>query len=172
MALTVLGSGDLGGTYVLRVEVKRDLRVGFGRFMKGRKIAVPAGVYVYVGSAMGSDRSLGRRLARHATRSGRRSKHKMRDEIIEVFGADVLPKGIKQLRWHVDYLLDRREVILTDVIAIRSAVRLEGVIAEFLMMNGEIIEKGLGASDDPGRTHLLKVSAGMGWWEKVVKHCR
>jgi len=172
MALTVLGSGGWGGAYVLRIEVKRDVHVRFGRFMKGRQIALLAGVYVYVGSAMGTDRRLGQRLARHASRSGKKPGHEIRNEIVGVFGLDVLPKRQKRLRWHVDYLVDRREVEITDVIAIRSAVQLESGIAEFLMMNGEIIKKGLGASDDPGRTHLLKVSADMGWWQKAVKHCR
>ena len=172
MALTVLGSGNLGGTYVLRIEVVCDIRVRFGRFMNGKQIAVPAGVYVYVGSAMGSDRRLGQRLARHVTRSGKRAGYKIRDEIAGIFGSEVLPKGAKRLRWHVDYLVDRREVVITDVIAIRSDVRLEHAIAEFLMANGDVIADGLGASDDPGRTHLVKVDSEMDWWMGVGGHCK
>lgn len=167
MALTVLGSGDYGGTYVLRMEVKSAIRVRFGRFMDGKQIAVPAGFYVYVGSAMGSDKALGRRLVRHVTRSGKASDYRIRHDVVNIFGKGISPRGEKKLLWHVDYLLDRREVTVTDIIAVRSHERLEGSVAELLMAEGETIAKGLGASDIKGHTHLLKVASGMAWWEEL-----
>jgi len=167
MALTVLGSGDLGGTYVLRIEVKRAIQVCFGRFMDGQLIDVPAGIYVYVGSALGSDRRLGQRLGRHITRREQGPDPIIRHEIMNVFGKGMFPKSEKKLLWHIDYLLDQSELCVTDILAIRRGERLESKIAELLMAEGEIIAGGLGASDAKGYTHLLKVSSGMNWWASL-----
>lgn len=167
MALTVFGSGDFGGAYVLRMAVKRNIRVRFGQFMGGQQVAVSVGMYVYVGSAMGSDKALGRRLVRHVTRSGRASDYRIKQDIINVFGKGISPRGEKKLLWHIDYLLDRCEVDMTDILALRSSERLEGAIAQILMAEGEIVAKGLGASDIKGHTHLLKVDADLSWWENL-----
>lgn len=166
MNVILSGSGDMGGAYVLRLMVRRNLRVRFGRFQKGRAIGVPAGVYVYVGSAMGSEQALGRRVVRHATRRGKRRPHDIRDEMIGVFGSEALPKGEKRLRWHIDFLLDRYAVDLTHVVAVRAERRLEGVFAEMFMadVSTGIIVAGLGAADVPGHTHLLRASEAMGRW--------
>ena len=118
---------------------------------------------------------LARRLARHATRSGRRPPHRIRKAMViaalGLDGVDLLPRGEKRLHWHIDYLLDQRSVSLKRVVAIRSPVRLESAVADLLFADPHtaVIETGLGASDAPGSTHLLRVDNDAGWWEGLVK---
>ena len=116
--------------------------------------------------------SLGRRLVRHATRSSPQPPHPIRADILTAFAtdlqttADLLPKGDKRLHWNVDHLLDQTRVKLTHVIAIRSPLRLEAQLGRLLEQDPHtyILEKGLGANDVPGNTHLLAVSAPETWW--------
>ena len=168
--LMVLGDGDTGGAYVLRIAVARNLRIRFGRFADGRRIAVPQGIFVYVGSAMGSDRGLGRRLARHASRGNGRP-HGIRQVVVDAFGSMCLPNGGKRLRWHIDFLMERREVVLTHTIAVRSENRQEEPIADLLMADSgtQVVSAGLGASDAPGRTHLLHAPAHLAWWRGLAE---
>ena len=51
--ITFLGQPCQTGTYVLWLRAQGDLAVSFGRFDGGRPVAVAAGHYAYVGSAMG-----------------------------------------------------------------------------------------------------------------------
>ena len=149
-----------GGVYLLRMMVREPLCVVFGRFRRGAVIALSAGDYAYVGSAMGG---LGRRLLRHATRSDG-SAHPVRPVLVDHFG--LTPPSVKRLRWHVDYLLDRPEVALTHVIAMHTERRIESSIADWLMARQDtwIPAPGLGASDDKGHTHLLGVALGSTLW--------
>jgi Uri superfamily endonuclease len=64
----------------------------------------------------------------------------------------------KRLRWHVDYLLDAREVSLERIIALRSQRRLELEMASCIDGLAAVspLAPGLGAGDAPGGTHL--------WW--------
>ena len=167
----IVGDDSLGGTYLLRLRVEREVAVQFGRFGQGQPVVVPAGDCLYVGSAM---RGLGARLLRHASRTDAGNPHIIRAEMAEVFVEAGLVKGKrpfppKRLHWHIDYLLDQPEVTLTHVIALRSDVRLETAVADWLAQDPAafIIAPGLGAQDDPGRTHLLGVKAGETWWRKL-----
>jgi len=143
----------------LRIRVREDIGVVFGRFGKGRPVPVPEGEYGYVGSALGGQgaSSLGPRLLRHATRSGSRPPHSIR--------AAMTGRG-KTLRWHIDHLLDRLDAELVSVIALRSPERLEPVWGRLLEEDSHthVVEKGLGAGDAPGDTRLLRVEADEGWW--------
>ena len=175
--ITVLGDRSEGGTYVLRIRLRRALALVFGRFKGGKAISLPAGEYLYVGSALGrrGATALARRLVRHATRSGDKPPHKIRERLIARFTAiglgsgDLLPKREKRLHWHVDYLLVQPSADLTHVIAIRSNVRLEPMIGRVLEEDPctSIVEKGLGASDVHGNTHLLRVLGDEGWWRSL-----
>ena len=160
-----------GGAYLLRLTVRRPLQVVFGRFRGGRPVAVPAGECLYVGSAM---RGLGRRLVRHATRTGGRPPHPIRAEMLARFpaaglGEDLLPRRGKSLRWHVDYLLDDPAVVLRAALVLRSARRLEASLAGFLQADPHTfpLAPGLGAGDSPGNTHLLGVRAPEAWWASL-----
>jgi Uri superfamily endonuclease len=171
----LLGDETQRGTYILRIQLAGTLAQPFGRFMGGKIIPVPAGMYVYVGSALGERgaTTLPRRLMRHATRSASRPPHHIRDTLLETFRAaglgsdNLLPRSPKKLFWNIDHLLDQAAAEITHVIAIRYDRRLETIIAGMLEDDPEtrILEKGLGANDTPGSTHLLRVEARtVCWW--------
>ncbi len=176
--VNILGDGSQGGAYVLQIHLAKGTRVRFGRFRGGEPVPLSAGDYLYVGSARssGNSRALARRLLRHATRTGRRRSHGIREKLIgRLEEASLLEKGDgavrqKHLRWHVDYLLDLYAVEITAVVAVRSNRDLERRIARSLaaMPETEIPCKGLGASDDPGSSHLLSVRDGEDVWDEVV----
>ena len=169
-AVFIVGDDSPGGTYLLRLCLKREVAVQFGRFHQGQSVVVPAGECLYVGSAMGG---LGARLLRHASRTDAGNPHAIRAEMMEKFVETGLVKAkrpfpAKRLHWHIDYLLERPEVVLSHVITLRSAVRLETAVADWLAQDPAtfIIAPGLGARDDPGRTHLLGVKADEAWWKQ------
>ena len=75
------------------------------------------------------------------------------------------------MHWNVDFLLDLSSAELAGVCAIRSRERLEDRLAKQLEEDPhtEIIERGLGANDVPGNTHLLHVNATEAWWASLPK---
>jgi Uri superfamily endonuclease len=180
--LVVLGGTSQSGSYVLRIAVCEELGVPFGRFRAGREIVVPAGECVYVGSALGrrGSVSLGRRLVRHATRTAGKPPHAIRSHMLDVFarvglgGADLLPRRPKTLFWNVDHLLDREEAEIAGVIAVRSEQRMEKVLGQLLEHDPRmsVIERGLGANDVPGNTHILRVEANEAWWRALPERVR
>jgi sugar fermentation stimulation protein A len=91
------------------------------------QFAFPAGYYVYTGSAMSG---LEARLARHRRRR-------------------------KKLRWHIDYLLRRAELV--DALAIPSRRRIECARnRRVLRMQGaEVVAPGFGSSDCRCPAHLV-----------------
>ena len=174
-------SGDAtcsGGVYVLWLRVAAPLTVVFGRYRGGQPVAVPAGDYLYVGSALGG---LAPRLLRHAMRSsvcspalqrglGQREdraealdykpSHAIRDKLAAQLAAVGLPARLpvaKRLRWHIDYLLDEPGAELAGVWAWRTAEPLESALAGWLAAQPGVVPlaAGLGASDDRGRSHIL-----------------
>ncbi len=176
--IVVLGDHTQSGSYILRLNISERLQISFGRFKKGKVIQVPAGECIYIGSALGrkGGTSLGRRLVRHATRTGRQRPHPIRADLINYFQTiglgqgDLLPKGEKKLFWNIDHLLDQPGVTLTHVILIRSPLRLEPQLGQRLEQDPctHILEKGLGANDVPGNTHLLQVKADEAWWLSLL----
>jgi Uri superfamily endonuclease len=150
-----------------------DISVRFGRFRGGEPVPIPAGEMVYVGSAMGG---LASRVLRHALRSGEGRRHdlyaplllKMRET--GLVDGRYRPPTRKKLHWHIDYLLDETAVALTHAILIRSEVRLEEKLADWLLARPEtfVLAPGLGASDARGQTHLLGVRADEVWWEEFA----
>ena len=165
----ILQTGDpqLGsGAYVLRIQVSKPLQIAFGRYQRGREIAIRAGDWVYVGSAMGRSSSLAHRLIRHATRTATQPAHGIRPALIRHF--DCPPPRTKTLHWHVDYLLDRVEVEIVQVLVMHSSTPLELMAAEALDGHAEIVASGLGASDWPGQTHLRFLAAGDAAWQVMV----
>ncbi len=168
--ILIFGNDAQSGSYILRLKVHSPLEMAFGRFKRGKRIVVPAGEYVYVGSAMGKKgpASLGRRLLRHATRSGSKAPHPIRAMMLSRFKAiglgsgDLRPQAGKKLHWNVDYLLDHPAVELSGALIFRSETRLEATLAKLLADDPAtfVLEKGLGANDAPGQTHLLGLHAG------------
>jgi Uri superfamily endonuclease len=167
--ITIGGDESRSGVYILWLSVHRDLALVFGRFQGGRPVPIPAGGYAYVGSALGrrGAPSLAGRLLRHATRGGGRPPHAIRDRLAgQLAEAGLRPAGGplpagKRLRWHIDYLLEEPAVEIAHISALRTAERLETRLADWLAAwpGATPPAIGLGASDDPGRTHLLRVPA-------------
>ena len=175
--ILIIGDKSQAGTYILRIRLKEDTTLRFGRFKKGKLISTPAGEYAYVGSALAEKgaTTLARRLVRHATRSGDQRPHRIREAMLSRFAecglgdGDLLPRRGKTLHWNVDFLLDLPSAELVGVSAIRSRERLEDRLAKRLEEDPDtgVIERGLGANDVPGNTHLLHVSAAEAWWASL-----
>jgi Uri superfamily endonuclease len=180
--IAVLGGDGQGGTYVLRIRLGMPVRLRFGRFKRGKRIELPASEYVYVGSALAEKGSvsLARRLLRHATRSGRKRAHVIRAEMVTRFremglgGQNLAPPPEKKKRWNADFLLDLMAAEIVGVQIIRSPVRWETRLARLLEEDPEtrVVEKGLGAGDDTGGTHLLRVEGGAEWWRGMERKIR
>ena len=176
--IRIIGDNSQTGTYILRIRLKEDTALQFGRFKKGKLISLPAGDYLYVGSALSEKgaTSLARRLVRHATRSADKPPHAIREKMIHQFAeyglgnGNLLPRQGKTLHWNVDFLLDLQSTELINILVIRFPERLENRIAKQPERNPriDIIEHGLGANDAPGATHLLHVRADGPWWASLT----
>ena len=176
--IVIIGDDSQAGTYILRIRLTQDTTLQFGRFKKGKLISLPAGDYVYVGSALSEKgaTSLARRLIRHATRGGDKLPHAIREEMVNRFtecdlgNGNLLPRQGKTLHWNVDFLLDLQSAEIVNIFVIRSPERLENRIAKQLERDPhtEVIERGLGANDAPGNTHLLRVQADRTWWASLA----
>ncbi len=168
-----VAGGGRRGAYLLRILLRKRLRLRLGRFRGGELISLPAGVYLYAGSARGRSGSarLPRRLLRHATRS-RGAPHPLQEALVGFFGLQ--PPRDKHLHWHVDYLLENPEAVLEAVYLICDPAPLETVLARWLLAFPEIDAPvpGVGASDDPGGTHLLRVEAPRTWWDDFPERLR
>ena len=138
------GSQTQGGIYLLRLTVSQPIFVRFGRFQNGRPLPVPAGEYLYVGSALAAkgSTSLARRLLRHASRSDSTNPHTLRQKMGQLWpqiglgATPLLPPARKTLRWHVDFLLEERAVDLTAVYMIRetdAGMKRDTAVAHFLL---------------------------------------
>ena len=177
-SIVIIGNDSQAGTYLLRIHLKKNITLKFGRFKKGKLISLPTGDYVYIGSALSEKgaTSLARRLIRHATRTGDKLPHPIREKMINRFiecslgPRDLLPKHGKTLHWNIDFLLDLQSAELVNIFAIRSAERLENRLAKRLEQDPhtEIIERGLGANDAPGATHLLCIRENRMWWASLT----
>ncbi|MGD2027386.1 MAG: GIY-YIG nuclease family protein [Anaerolineales bacterium] len=172
--IQIFGDQLPGGVYVITIALSSDQSISFGRFKHGRQFHLPAGSYLYVGSALGQTgaSSLGWRLARHATRTGELPPHRVRTALIEALnaaGLEVRAPRQKKLHWHIDHLLDLPEAEIQGVIAIRTRGLLEAFIAQELARDAatSVIAAGLGASDHRNSTHLLYVETGQKWWDNL-----
>jgi Uri superfamily endonuclease len=174
--ITVIGQESKGGTYILKIDLEESLSLSFGSFLGGKEILFPQGVYLYIGSALkqkGSS-SLAYRLVRHASRANG-SSHLIQSKLITFFNdhkmsqSKIKAPDRKTLHWNVDYLLEKSEAEITEIILLRSSIPLESQWAFMLEKETEteIIEKGLGANDTLGETHLLKLNSSNKWWKEL-----
>lgn len=166
------------GVYLLHLHVARAITVTFGRFQAGRPIPLPAGDYLYVGSALGRQgaTTLAGRLLRHTTRSGDLPPHAiqtlLRMQLQEHSLLTSSRAGLsrpKRLFWHIDYLVDRLEGEISQIFIFSTTQQLEGAIARILAADPAVtaVAPGLGASDDPHATHLFQVDASPNWWHNL-----
>lgn len=173
-----VGKAGLQGVYLLHLSVAVPLAVTFGRFQGGQSIPIPTGDYLYIGSALGQRgaTTLAGRLLRHTTRSGDRPPH----TIQPLLRAQLQERGLipveragaalpKRLFWHIDYLVDRPEAEITQIFILHTSDRVESAIARALAADPAVtpVAPGLGASDDPHATHLLRVDAPASWWHNL-----
>ncbi len=166
---TFSGSNERQGTYLLFISLSKPVRLAFGSFMKGKKLPLPAGYYLYLGSALGKgDNSfpLARRLIRHTSRSGNEKPHAigkaLRIAMLKNRIADEHALNIKQkkLHWHIDYLLQCPESSIFHIVIIRKAEKLEPALSRYLETNPNtsVFAQRLGAQDTKNSTHLLQCS--------------
>ena len=175
--ITILGDNEQSGAYLLRMNVRRDVAVRFGRFQGGRPVFVPKGEVLYVGSAMAQQGSmtLARRLLRHATRRDAGNPQQIQGAMLKVFGdvelgtVQLKPPERKKLFWNVDYLLEENVVDLSHVVIIRTRSKFEDELAKFLEAEpkSRVLAKGLGANDNHGRTHILISRETADWWQQL-----
>ena len=142
------------------MDVADTLNVSFGRFRGGEVIAIPAGTYLYVGSAMGGMAS---RLLRHASRRDMHHPHPILLALEAHFGK-MAASAPKKLHWHIDYLLEETAVSFTRAFLIYSSHRWEDATADFLQSAAETepVAPGLGASDirrNGHGSHLFRTTA-------------
>ena len=134
------------GLYILEIIVQREARVGRG-LLSG--VAVPPGLYAYVGSAGGPGGLKGRicRHARLAARGGR-------------------PK------WHVDWLLVRGRVVGVYFLEGCWGRRAE---EELSLLLSKVLDEAVprfGSTDTSSRTHLYVVRGPPGSVLPVLRRAR
>ena len=168
MQIRCFGNGSRQGTYLLFIHLSKELSLGFGNFLGGKKIPLEPGFYLYIGSALNqkpSSMPLARRLVRHASRSNGKPAHEAREYMIRFFQkhqlatADLHPPANKKLHWHIDYLLDCPYARIIAAFVIRSPLRLETAVSDLAASLDEtcIIARKLGARDTRSGTHLLGI---------------
>lgn len=118
------------GSYILVILVKDTIDIHIGKIgnMNFKK-----GIYYYVGSAMGKTGSstLENRIKRHLR----------------------LPKH-KKKHWHIDYLLENKEVSLIKLFLIPHKQKLECILAQELLNISDGFIENFGSSDCACQSHL------------------
>lgn len=164
---SVCAIGDIhpNGTYMYLIKLSNGISIPFGRFKKGKEIHLSSGYYVYIGSALSKrgSTSLGNRLSRHLRRNPGLKEHQLRPNLIGFFdeiGITYARKpSDKTLFWNIDHLNNLTEAEIIGVIFIRNPVALENSWSEFIekLDVSHVFEKGLGANDSIGHTHVQKI---------------
>lgn len=166
MPFTIFGAPDRQGSYILSIKLDKPVSIAFGKFRNGQPIDLPAGRYLYVGSALGGRKGgfpLASRLLRHASRSGGRDAHAIRTKLSKLFVSwgyrPPARQSVKKLHWHIDYLLDWAEAELDHAFIFPSPLRLEPQLAELLdsMPETSVVADRLGAQDATSGTHLFRI---------------
>jgi Uri superfamily endonuclease len=172
--IIVIGNTVPCGTYLLRMHLSKNVELSFGRFKNAKLISLIVGDYIYIGSAMAQKgaTSLAHRLIRHSTRTDNQPPHSIRADLIttlqslNLLSEKYTPPTSKKLFWNIDHFLDYPAVSLQQIFMIRFAIPLETTLAEMLENDPHtiIFEKGLGANDSRGHTHLLRIESDERWW--------
>ncbi|MEI6847964.1 MAG: DUF123 domain-containing protein [Chlorobiaceae bacterium] len=166
---TIFGNKYRMGTYILLIQVSKPFQLAFGRFQNGALIRIPDGDYLYIGSALGREKSgssLAMRLIRHTSRSSSKAPHQIRATLLKCFSENEFTENsakatpAKKLRWHIDYFLDQTETEITHIVMVRSPIKLEQKLAELLQSTNltSLLAPRLGAGDNRNSTHLLKIT--------------
>lgn len=168
-----IGSSYPGGTYCLQISLEKSIDLIFGRFKGGKVISLKKGKYLYIGSALAIQGSttLGNRLRRHSSRSEGKQAHRIQIPLLNFFdeiGISYTSKpSSKKLFWNIDHMLDLPFAEIIGIIFIRDPKLLENSWSKFLENLSEtvVFEKGLGANDSLGHTHIQYSQISDGQWE-------
>ena len=166
---TVFGNKYRMGSYILFIRISSPFQLAFGKFQQSRLFTIPESDYLYIGSALGGNKSgnpLARRLIRHASRSDGKAPHEIRAALINFFSKDdialknAIKPSTKKIHWHIDYLLDRPEAAISHIMMIRSPMKMERKLSELLesLHETSMLAPRLGAQDTPNSTHLLQIT--------------
>ncbi len=165
-------------TYVLAIHLKESSVIQIGT-RTDKKIAFPAGYYVYIGSAMGrkGSSSIQNRLIRHATR--RNGKHQgilglLRKQLFistQLKSPTIPAQYSKKLHWHIDFFLENHNTSIKKIYVIFTSQPLEEKLSLFLNSHNAFapIEKGLGASDMKyPLTNLLHANSALEKIDRII----
>ena len=134
------------GSYILVIYIPDKIVIDIGAL---GKLLFNQGFYLYIGSAMGDygSSTLINRIKRH-----------------------VQPSENKKTHWHIDYLLNQKRNIITQLYLIPSLERLECIIAKDLKRIAEENIKDFGSSDCVYLSHLFyfKEFKGFGISKKFI----
>lgn len=128
------------GSYILVIYIPEKMEIYIGSL---GNLKFNRGFYLYIGSAMGNlgSSSLLNRVKRH-----------------------IQPPEDKKIHWHIDYLLNQKKNIITQLYLIPSLERLECIIAKELLEMTDNFIKNFGSSDCNCQSHLfyMKYFTGFG----------
>lgn len=118
------------GTYIIVIHLQENSKIIIGSL---GKLDFIKGYYLYIGSAMGNRSSvtLENRIKRHVSES-----------------------SIKNLFWHIDYLLVSKHCLVTKIYLIPTIIRLECIISKELYKASDNYIKNFGSSDCQCPSHL------------------
>ena len=98
------------GTYILIIKLNGTIKVNH----KGKLYTLPSGIYLYVGSALGSPKAFEHRILRHFRKN-------------------------KKVHWHIDKITSSALSIIHSIIFLKSKERLECKVSQ-LLNNSEFCE--------------------------------
>ena len=136
----------VSGIYLLLILFLDNSKVNIGKF---GDLVIRKGLYVYVGSAMGSG-GLRARIGRHL-------------------------KTNKKLKWHIDYILSDKNSRIVGIIFSRTSKKMESDMAECLIKHGfKSIAPYLGATDyrykkDKNYSHFLSIPIFKDHLETIIR---
>lgn len=109
------------GVYTLLLFVTQEVNITIGKLGQQK---FPNGYYTYTGSALGKGEPLKNRISRHL-------------------------KKEKRLFWHIDYLLENKNVSVKAIITAESKEKIECKVNRYLKnsSSAKILVNGFGASD-------------------------
>jgi Uri superfamily endonuclease len=119
------------GTYILEIHIRKNIKLSIGLL---GLIYFKKGFYYYIGSAMGSKGSstLINRVKRHLKNSNEKKKF-----------------------WHIDYLLENENALITRIILIPCIIKLECEFANYFFQFADNHIRNFGSSDCLCKSHLF-----------------
>ena len=119
------------GTYIIEISLQNDIELSIGSL---GLIHFKKGLYYYIGSAMGPQgpSTLLNRVKRHLKKSHEKKRF-----------------------WHIDFLLENNNALLTKIILIPCKLKLECEFARYFLQLADNLIPNFGSSDCKCKTHLL-----------------